>query len=74
MKACVIQCGRRCVEAGGLKGFSRNCSDVGVDPKKSDGMFGVFCCEVDCNGGGGGYFELYYWKDLEDLGLVMRVF
>ena len=33
MKACVIQCGRRrCVEVGGLKGFSRICSVVGVDP------------------------------------------
>ena len=33
VKACVIQCGWRCVEVGGLKGFSRICSDVGVDPK-----------------------------------------
>ena len=32
-KACVIQCGKRCVELGWLKGFSRFCSDVGVDPK-----------------------------------------
>ena len=24
---------RRCVEVGGLKGFSRSCSDMGVDPK-----------------------------------------
>ena len=30
--------------AGGLKGFSRICSDVGVEPKKSEGMFDVFCC------------------------------
>ena len=28
---------------GGLKGFSLICSDVGVKPKKSDGMFDVFC-------------------------------
>ena len=45
MKACVIQCGRSCVEVGGLKGFSRICSDVGVEPKKSEGMLEVLCCE-----------------------------
>ena len=73
MKACVIQCGRCCDEVGGLKGFSRICLDVGVDPKYSDGMFGVFCCELGCNGGGG-YFETYCWKDLRDLELVMRVY
>ena len=33
VKACVIQCGRCCVEVGGLKGFSRICLDVGVDPE-----------------------------------------
>ena len=32
-KACVIQNGGCSVVAGGLKGFSRICSDVGVDPK-----------------------------------------
>ena len=30
---CVIQCGRRCVDVDGLKGFSRICSEVGVEPK-----------------------------------------
>ena len=29
---CVIQWVRRCVEVGGLNGFSRTCSDVRVDP------------------------------------------
>ena len=33
VKACVIQYGRRSVVAGGLKGFSRFSSDVGVEPK-----------------------------------------
>ena len=33
VKACVIQNGRRTVVAGGLKGFSLICSDVGVEPK-----------------------------------------
>ena len=51
MKICVIQCWRRCVEIGGLKGFSRIFSDVGDDPRQSNGMFGIFCYEVDCNGG-----------------------
>ena len=75
MKAFVIQCGRRCVKVGGggLKGFSRICSDVGFDHSKySDGMFGVLCCEIVCIGLG--YFELYYCKGLEDLGTVMRVY
>ena len=26
---------------------------MGVDPKESDGIFGLFCCELDCNGGEG---------------------
>ena len=30
--ACVIQCGRRCVEVVGLKGLSRMFSEIGVDP------------------------------------------
>ena len=30
---CVVQYGRRSVVTGGLKGFSRICSDVGVEPK-----------------------------------------
>ena len=33
VKACVIQNGRCTVVAGGLKGFSLICSDVGVEPK-----------------------------------------
>ena len=33
VKACVIQNGRCSVVAGGLKGFSLICSDVGVEPK-----------------------------------------
>ena len=33
VKACVIQNGRYSVVAGGLKGFSLICSDVGVQPK-----------------------------------------
>ena len=44
---------------------------MGVDPEYSDGMFGVLCCEIVCNGGG--YFELCYWKDREEVGMVMRV-
>ena len=32
VKACVIQNGRYSVVAGGLKGFSLICSDVGVEP------------------------------------------
>ena len=46
MKTCVIQYGRCPVVAGGLKGFSRIYSDVGVEPKKSHGMFDVFCCNA----------------------------
>ena len=30
---CVAQYGRHAVGLGGLKGFSRICSDVGVEPK-----------------------------------------
>ena len=30
---CVVQYGSRALELGGLKGFSRICSDVGVEPK-----------------------------------------
>ena len=30
---CVVQYGSRVVRLGGLKGFSRICSDVGVEPK-----------------------------------------
>ena len=39
-------------------------------------MFRVFCCVLGCNGGwwGGGYFEMYCWKGLRDLELVMRVY
>ena len=33
VKACVIQNGRCCVVAGGLKSLSLICSDVGVEPK-----------------------------------------
>ena len=48
VKACVIQNERCSVVAGGLKGFSLICSDVGVEPKKSEGMFDVFCCTGVC--------------------------
>ena len=30
---------------GGLKGLSRICSDVGVEPKYSEGIFEVLCRE-----------------------------
>ena len=50
----VIQCGRRCFDVGGLKGFSRTCSDVRVDPKLSDGIIGMLCVWE-----GVVYFELY---------------
>ena len=44
---CVTQYGRRSVVAGGrLKGFSRLCSDVGVEPMQSDEIFEVLCCEA----------------------------
>ena len=43
--------------AAGIKGFSRICSDVGVEPKYSDGMFDVLCCDEY-----GEYFEFYYWR------------
>ena len=40
VKTCVIQY----VEVGGgFKGFSRFFWEVGVDPKQSDGICGVFC-------------------------------
>ena len=35
-------------------------------------MLGVFYCELGCNGGG--YFEMYCWKGLRDLKLVMMVY
>ena len=31
---------------GGLKRLSRICSDVGVEPKQSDGIFKVLRCEA----------------------------
>ena len=37
--------GSRAVGLGGLKGFSRICSDVGVEPKKSEGILEVLRCE-----------------------------
>ena len=48
VKACAIQNGRCSVVVGGLKGFSLICSDVGVEPKQSQGMFDVFCCTGVC--------------------------
>ena len=42
---CVAQYGSPSVGLGGLKGFSRICSDVGVEPKKSEGILEVLCCE-----------------------------
>ena len=56
--------------AGGGKGFSRNCSDVGVEHKQSDGMFEIFCCFMWL----GMYFGLCYWKGLEDLIMATEVF
>ena len=46
VKTCAIQYGRCYVVAGGLKGFFRIFSDVGVEPKQSDGMFDVFCYDA----------------------------
>ena len=44
---CVAQYGRRSVGlGGGLKGFSRICSDVGVEPKYSEGILERLCCEM----------------------------
>ena len=34
------------MDSGGLKGFSLIYSDVGVESKKSDGIFKKLCCEV----------------------------
>ena len=51
MNACVLQCGIRCFDVGGLEGFSRFCLEFGVDPKYSDGIIEVFCCEVVCSDG-----------------------
>ena len=42
----VTQFAGRSVVVGLLKGFSLICSDVGVEPKESDGMFVVLCCEA----------------------------
>ena len=50
--ACVSQSGRRCVDVGRIKGFSQICSEVGVEPKYSDGIYGVFCCKTVCSDGG----------------------
>ena len=38
MNDCVVQYGSRDVLFGGLKGFSRICSDIGVKPKQSEGI------------------------------------
>ena len=42
---CVVQYGCLVVRLGGLKGFSRICSDVGVEPKQSEGILEVLRCE-----------------------------
>ena len=42
----VTQYGGRSVVVGLLKGFSLIYSDVGVEPKKSDEIFEVLCCEA----------------------------
>ena len=41
----VVQYGGLSVVSGGLKGFSRICWDVGVEPRLSEGIFEVLCCE-----------------------------
>ena len=45
MNECVVQYGSRDVWFVGLKGFSRICSDVGVEPKQSEGRLEVLRCE-----------------------------
>ena len=42
---CVAQYGSRAVGLGELKGFSRIFSDVGIEPKLSEGIFEELCCE-----------------------------
>ena len=69
MKACVIQCGRHCVEDGGEKDFHEFVRMWGLilsNPMVCSEYFVVRqIVMVE------GYFELHYWKDL---GLVMRVY
>ena len=48
-------------------------SDVGVDSKLSDGVFGVFFFVRQIVMVGED-FEWHYWKDPKDLVLVMRVY
>ena len=42
----VTQCGSLWNEVVGLKGLSQFCSNVGVEPNESDGIFGVPCWEM----------------------------
>ena len=42
---CVVQYSGLSVVSGGLKGFSWIFCDVGVEPRQSEGIFEVLCCE-----------------------------
>ena len=50
---CVVQYSNLDVWFVGLKGFSRICSDVGVEPKYSEGRLEVLRCEKSVGVSGG---------------------
>ena len=72
VKGCVIQCGTRCVEVGGLKRFSRTFSDVGLI--LNNPMVSLECFVVKMFVMVGDYFELCYLNGLQDLGMVIRAY
>ena len=66
MYECVVQYGRCSVDAGRLKGFSRICSDMGVEPKYSDEKFELLCCEAIGGVSGNGLLEKSEGVDVGD--------
>ena len=55
----------------GLNGFSLIFSEVGVEPKHSDELFGVICCDVKPTGGG--VLSIMLPKRAGGMLLVMRI-
>ena len=66
---CVAQYGSRAVGLGELKGFSRICSDVGVEPKYSEGILEVLCCEMSVGVSGNVLLEFSEVDGVGDWGI-----
>ena len=65
---CVYECGLSVV-SGGLKGFSRIFCDVGVEPRQSEGIFEVLCCEKSVGVSGSVLLESSEVDGVDDWGI-----